>query len=365
MRKLILTVVAFVLLLPSSSEASRLKDLVEIEGFRSNKLVGYGLVVGLSGTGDSGSSVLVKQSMANLLKRLGTRVSARDIKAKNVAVVLVTAELPPFARPGMKMDVLVSSSGEAKSLQGGVLIATPLKGPDRKTYAIAQGALSSGGFSVKGLSGSSAVKNHPTAGRIPDGAMVEVGAPTVFRSDRVTLLLKDPDFTTASRIAKAIDATLSSEVAIVRDPGAVTVKIRPEWRARAVHFVATLESIHAVPDVPARIIVDERTGTVVVGAGVTLSSVAVAHGALTVTVSEGTQISQPGILSGGDTATAAKDSKLQVDEAKGDLRVLPNSTTVGDVAAALNALGAKPRDLVSIFQALKAAGALRAEIQIL
>ncbi|MCP4448131.1 MAG: flagellar basal body P-ring protein FlgI [Myxococcales bacterium] len=365
MRKVILMFITTAFLWPSPADASRLKDLVEIEGFRSNKLVGYGLVVGLSGTGDSGSSVLVKQSMANLLKRLGTRVTAKDIKAKNVAVVLVTAELPAFARPGMKMDVLVSSSGEAKSLQGGVLIATALKGPDRKTYAIAQGAMSSGGFAVKGLSGSSSVKNHPTAGRIPGGAMVEVAAPTKFRSDKVTLLLKEPDFTTASRIAKAIDATLSSEVAIVRDPGSVTVMIHPEWRARAVHFVATLESIHAIPDVPARVIVDERTGTVVVGAGVTLSSVAVAHGALTVTVAEGTTISQPGgILSGGETATA-RDSKLQVTEETGDLRVIPNATTVGDVASALNALGAKPRDLVSIFQALKAAGALRAEIQIL
>ncbi len=365
MREFAMLVMFVCFLVPTGAEASRLKDLVEIEGFRSNKLVGYGLVVGLSGTGDSGSSVLVKQSMSNLLKHLGTRVSAKDIKAKNVAVVLVTASLPPFARPGMKMDVLVASSGEAKSLQGGVLISTPLKGPDRKTYAIAQGSLSSGGFAVEGLSGSSSIKNHPTAGRIPDGAMVEVAAPTRFRSDKVTLLLKNPDFTTASRIAKAIDAALSSEVAIVRDPGSVTVKIHPEWRSRAVHFIATLESIHATADVPARVIVDERTGTVVVGAGVTLSSVAVAHGALTVTISEGTKISQPGVLSGGETATAAKDSRLNITEEKGDLRVIPVATTVGDVAAALNALGAKPRDLVSIFQALKAAGALQAEIQIL
>lgn len=347
-----------------TADANRLKDLVEIEGFRSNKLVGYGLVVGLNGTGDSGSSALVKQSMANLLKQLGTRIDASEIKAKNVAVVMVTAELPPFARPGMKMDVTVASSGEAKSLNGGVLIATPLKGANRKTYAIAQGALSSGGFVVKGLSGSTAIKNHPTTARIPSGAIVEVGAPTRFPADKVTLLLKDPDFTTASRIANAIDATLSSQIAIVRNPGAVTVMIRPEWRARAVHFIATLESIEAVPDVPARVIVDERTGTVVVGAGVTLGNVAVAHGALTVTIEEDTKISQPGILANGDTA-AETDTTFDIHEEPGDLKVLPKSTTVADVAAALNALGAKPRDLVSIFQALKAAGALRAEVQIL
>lgn len=365
MRKLLTFIVFLSFLgLGGEAKANRLKDLVDIEGFRTNKLVGYGLVVGLSGTGDSGSSVLVKQSMANLLKRLGTRVSARDIKAKNVAVVLVTAELPPFAKAGMKLDVTVASSGEAKSLQGGVLIATPLKGADRKTYGIAQGALSLGGFSATGFSGSSTVKNHPTVARIPSGGMVEVGAPSVFVRDRVTLLLKDPDFTTASRIAMAIDAAMSSKIAIVRDPGTITVLIGKEWRSRAVHFIATIESIQAVPDVPARVVVDERTGTVVVGSGVTLSSVAVAHGAITVTIAESTAISQPGVLSNGETA-ASQDSAVNVEEGSGDLRVLPKATTVGDVAAALNALGAKPRDLVSIFQALKAAGALRAEVIIL
>lgn len=352
------------LLAPPTAEANRLKDLVEIEGFRTNKLVGYGLVVGLNGTGDSASSILVKQTMSNLLRSLGTRIPAADIKAKNIAVVLVTAELPPFARPGMKMDVLVASSGQAKSLNGGVLIATPLKGADKKTYGIAQGALSLGGFAVQGLSGSSAVKNHPTAARIPGGAIVEVGAPSELRTDMVTLLLKDPDFTTAARIAAAIDATMSAEVTKVIDPGTIAVKIRPEWRSRAVQFIATLESIEAIPDVPARVIVDERTGTVVVGAGVTLSSVAVAHGALTVTIREATEISQPGLLSEGTTEKAA-DTSIEVKEEPGNLHVIPQATTIGDVAAALNALGAKPRDLVSIFQALKAAGALRAEVQIL
>ncbi len=364
MRIKLLGTVCFLLCFSQVAQANRLKDLVEIEGFRTNTLVGYGLVVGLSGTGDSGSSIMVKQSMSNLLKRLGSRVSARDIKAKNVAVVMVTAKLPPFAKAGMKMDITVASAGEAKSLQGGVLIATPLKGADRKTYAIAQGALSLGGFAATGLSGSSTVKNHPTVARIPSGAIVEVGAPSKFVRDRVTLLLKDPDFTTASRIATAIDASMSGKIAIVRDPGTITVLIAPQWRSRAVQFIATIESIEAVPDVPARVVVDERTGTVVVGAGVTLSSVAVAHGALTVTVSETTNISQPGVLSNGETS-ASQDTQVGVTEGTGDLRVMPKATTVGDVAAALNALGAKPRDLVSIFQALKAAGALRADVIIL
>lgn len=356
--------VALLLCTPDLAEANRLKDLVTIEGFRSNKLVGYGIVVGLNGTGDNARSPVVRRSLSNMLRRLGTRIDPEEIKARNVAAVILTTELPPFARPGMELDVTVSSLGEAKSLQGGTLVATPLKGVDKKTYAIAQGPLSSGSFAVEGLSGSSTVKNHPTVARIPGGAMVETPAPTRLPNDRVTLLLKNPDFTTASRIANAIDATMSSSMATVRDPGAVSVRIAPEWRSRAVHLIATLESIEAVPDVPARVIVDERTGTVVVGAGVVLAEAAVAHGALTVTVQEAVDISQPGPLSTGDTA-AAQRSDLEVKDTGGNLRTLRKSSTVGNVAAALNALGAKPRDLVSIFQALKAAGALHADVQVL
>ena len=365
MRWILFVIVVFGFHTPfRKANATRLKDLVSIEGFRSNSLVGFGIVVGLSGTGDDARSPVVQRTLSNMLQRLGVTVDARDIKARNVAAVVITGALPPFARSGMSLDVTVSSMGAAKSLQGGTLVATPLKGVDLRTYAIAQGALSLGGFVVGGASGSSTSKNHATVARIPGGATVERNAPTVFPRDRVVLLLKEPDFTTASRIAKAIDATFSAETAVVRDPGSIIVRIVPEWRKRAVHFVATLESIEAVPDAPARVIIDERTGTVVVGQFVDLGKAAIAHGALTIKVSETPTTSQPGLLSKGKT-TVTPQTDIEVNEQSGDLQVVRRAATVGDVAAALNLLGAKPRDLVSIFQALKAAGALRAEIQIL
>lgn len=349
---------------PASAQPTRFKDLVTVEGFRANELTGFGIVVGLDGTGDNAQSPVVRRSLSNMLKRLGVKVSPGDIKAKNVAAVVVTGELSPFARPGTAIDVTVSSMGEAKSLRGGTLIATPLKGPDGKTYALAQGSISLGGFSVEGKSGSSARKNFATVGQIPAGAVIERAAPQTRYRDRVVLLLRRADFTTASRIARAVDRAFGAGLASVRDPGAVLVRIPPQFQRRQIHFISKLEWLQAVPDVPARIVIDERTGTVVVGATVRLGRAAIAHGALTIRISEAQDASQPGVLSGGDTVVTKK-TEIDVNEEKGDLKIIDPATTVGDVAAVLNALGAKPRDLVSIFQALKAAGALRAELQIL
>lgn len=360
----ILFIAAVALPSVASAESNRLKELVTVDGFRSNPLVGYGIVVGLNGTGDDARSPVVRKSLANMLKRLGVTIDADEIKAKNVAAVVITAELPAFSRSGMAIDVTVSSMGAAKSLQGGTLIATPLKGADLETYAIAQGSLSLGGFAVEGGSGSSATKNHPTVARIPGGATIERDSPNLLPRNEVVLLLKQPDFTTASRIAKAIDKTFSTPTAFVRDPGAVAVRIHPEWRKHAVHFIATLEAIEAVADVPAKVVIDERTGTVVVGQNVRLGAAAIAQGSLTVTIDEVEEVSQPNELAAGDTKLTQK-TEIKVDEATGPLKALPEASTVGDVAAALNALGAKPRDLVAIFQALAAAGALRAEIEIL
>lgn len=370
-RKLRRTVLALAVGLVSLSsaptaEAARLKELMDVEGFRDNPLVGYGLVVGLQGTGDNSSDVATRQSLSRLMNHLGVDIDPLQIKAKNVAAVIVTARLPAFSKPGANIDVTVSSMGSAKSLQGGTLIATPLKGADMNTYAVAQGSLSLGGFSVQGASGGSSKKNHATVGKIPGGGVLERGAPGKMPKERVVLLLRDADFTTATRTAKAINGRLGARVAKVRDAGTVDVKIDKKWKNRVASLVATLESVDVTPDAPARIVIDERTGTVVVGAHVTLGEAAIAHGGITVNIRETQLVSQPGagLLGGnnGDTAVVP-DSEIEVTEAEGQLHVLPEAANVGDVAAALNGLGVKPRDMVSIFQALQAAGALRAEIK--
>jgi len=363
MRKI---VIATLLLLAAARAAygTRLKDLVEIAGVRPNHLVGMGLVVGLQGTGDDASSVMTRREMAVMAKRLGMVIDANDIKAKNVAAVMVTAELSPFARTGTPMDVTVSSMGSAKSLVGGTLLLTPLKGPDLGVYALAQGALAVGGFAADGGSGSSAKKNHTTVARIPGGARVEKDAPGTLSRDEVVLLLREPDFTTASRIAGVVNAALGDDSARLRDPAAVTIAIGPKWRGRIVDLVAKLEALDAEPDAVARVVIDERTGTIVAGAAVTLGPAAIAYGAINVDVNENPAVSQPGPLSTGQTVVAPQ-SQVKVEEQGGKLQVVQGAATVGGVAAALNTLGVKPRDLAAIFQALKAAGALRAELQIL
>ncbi|MCB9562639.1 MAG: flagellar basal body P-ring protein FlgI [Kofleriaceae bacterium] len=345
------------------AHAERLKDLVDVEGVRDNQLVGYGLVVGLAGTGDDASSAAVRRPLAALMKKLGVTVAETELKAKNVAAVLVTADLPPFARPGQELDVLVSSTGSAKSLAGGTLIATPLRGADLEVYAVAQGPLTVGGFAAEGATGSSRKKNHVTVGRLPEGATVERAAPGALDGDQLTLVLRDADFTTARRIAEAIDAALGAGVTSVADPGAVTVAVPRAWRGKVAALVAELEPLEVVPDAPARIVIDERTGTIVVGAEVRLGAAAIAHGGLHVTVDEARAVSQPGALSGG-ASVEVPETTVDVQEDDGRLVYTAGAPTVADLATALDALGAKPRDLVAIFQALRTAGALRAEVVI-
>ena len=351
---------------PQTASGARLKELVDVEGFRSNALVGYGLVVGLQGTGDNSSDAATRQSLSRLMNHLGVDVAADQIKAKNVAAVIITADLPPFAKPGARVDVTVSSMSSAKSLQGGTLITAPLKGADMKTYALAQGSLSLGGFAVSGASGGSSKKNHATVGKIPGGGTLERAAPGAMPTQRVVLLLRDADFTTATRTAKAINGSLGRGIAHVRDAGTVEVVISKQWRGWVAALVATLESVQVTPDAPARVVINERTGTVVVGAHVTLSEAAIAHGGITVNITEQQAVSQPqaGLLAGsaGDTVVVPQ-TDIQVDEADGQLHLVPEAANVGDVAAVLNSLGVKPRDLAAIFQALQVAGALRAEIK--
>lgn len=347
----------------SPARADRLKDLATVEGVRSNQLTGFGLVVGLAGTGDDASSPVVRRSLAAMLKRLGTTVDASEIKSKNVAAVVITAELPPFARPGQALDVQVSSMGSAKSLAGGTLIATPLKGPDQRTWAIAQGAVAVGGFLVEGGAGSQR-KNHVTSARIPDGAMVEGDAPTAMPVRELVLILRAPDFTTASRVASAVDALLGPGTAAPRDAGAVAIKIDKRWTNNVSGLVATLEAIEVEPDLPARVVIDEKTGTVVIGGEVRLRAAAIAYGGLTVTIGEAPQVSQPGPFAGGTTEVVPRTT-IDVSEGGGELHAIPAAASVADVAAALNALGVKPRDLIAILQTLHAAGALRAEVVVL
>jgi flagellar P-ring protein precursor FlgI len=352
-------------LLTASAEAARLKDLVTVEGFRSNHLIGLGLVVGLDGTGDRPGDPATRQATANLLRHLGNQVSATDIRARNIALVTVTAELGPFMRAGVDLDVTVSSAGSATSLQGGTLLVTPLKAVNGKIYAFAQGQLTVGGFEAESQqTGSFLRRNHVTVARIPGGATVERAVPQQLPEEVVRLLLKEPDFTTANRIELAIERTLGSTVAEVRDPGVVEVKVAGAWRGRVVGLLATLESVEATPDAPARVIVDERTGTVVAGAGLTLGPAAIAYGGLEIRIQESFGVSQPQPLAQGETVVIP-DSQVEAREESGKMVALPAAATLADVASALNALNVKPRDLIAILQALRAAGALRAEVRAL
>jgi flagellar P-ring protein precursor FlgI len=367
MKKHISIAALFILALGTASpaKAARLKELVEVEGFRTNALVGVGIVVGLAGTGDDASSFMAKRPLATVMKNLGTTIEPGDIKSKNVAIVMVTANLPAFARPGVPFDITVSSAGTAKSLTGGTLLATALKAVDRQTYALAQGQLVIGGYEVSSAySGSMQRKNHVTVARIPGGAIVEREVAQAMPTKQLVLHLKEPDFTTASRVAQAIDALLGAKTAHVRDPGSVNVTILPAWDGRVVELVANIEALEATPDAPARVVIDERTGTIVVGANVVLGSAAIAYGGISISIKERFAVSQPESFARGDT-TIVPESDIQVDEQRGELKVIAGAGTVADVAKALNTLGVRPRDLVPIFQALRASGSLRAEIQVL
>lgn len=343
--------------------AERVKDLATVEGVRGNMLVGYGLVTGLAGTGDDNSSVMVKQSLAQAMKRLGITIDRKDIKARNVAAVMVTAELPPFARSGQRIDIDITSTGGAKSLAGGTLLLSELKDSEGKTWALAQGPVAVGGFLVE-AGGGSERKNHVTAARIPGGAIVEGIAPTRMPEGRVVLLLRRPDFTTAARISAAIDGALGDGSAITRDAGSVVVPVQGRWRGNVPGLIAALEAVEATPDERARVVVDERTGTVVIGGAVRLRTAAVAYGGLSVKITEEPVVSQPAPLGRGQTRTVPR-SDVRVTEAEGHLHTLGEAASVADVADALNALGAKPRDLVAILQALVRSGALQAELEVM
>ncbi len=352
------------LLLPCSATAARIKDIARLEGVRNNQLVGYGLVSGLNGSGDSDSTQFTVQSLVNMIERLGVTVNPDEVKVDNVAAVIVTAELPPFAKSGSAIDVMVSSIGDADSLAGGSLLMTPLKGPDGNIYAVAQGPLTVGSLAFGGKA-AKVQKNHPTVGRIPGGALVEREVAFRFApGDSLHYQLSDPDFTTVSRISAAINGFFRADLASPVDSGSLKVEVPETWRSRVIEFIAALEGLPVQPDSIARIVVNEKTGTIVMGEGVRLATVAVSHGNLNLVISESAEVSQPNPLAAGETVVVPQ-TQIEASEDGGQLVVLQMGVSIGDVAQALNAIGATPRDLIAIFQAIKAAGALHAELVVL
>jgi flagellar P-ring protein precursor FlgI len=344
--------------------ASRIKDIAYLEGVRENQLVGYGLVVGLNGTGDSDDTRFTIQALTNMMERMGMSVDRNRVEVDNAAMVIVTAQLPPFAKAGSTIDVLVSSMGDADSLAGGTLLMTPLKGPDGQVYAVAQGSLLVGGLAFGGRA-ARVQKNHPTVGRIPGGALVEREvAFSLPRGDHLTYRLQDSDFTTVTRMASAINQKFDRKIAKPRDSGGVNIFIPDNYRDSVVDFIAAIENLEVRPDFPAKIVINEKTGTIVMGEDVRLSTVAVSHGNLSLVVSESAEVSQPNAFSRGQTAVVP-ETDMDVVEDKGEMVVMNKGVSIGEIARALNAIGASPRDLIAIFQAIKAAGALHAELVIL
>ncbi|WP_373497766.1 flagellar basal body P-ring protein FlgI [Desulfococcus sp.] len=361
----ILCLMLFLILGASDARAARIKDLADIQGVRQNQLVGYGLIVGLEGTGDGKKSVFTNRAVSSMLEKMGIPVSPEEIKTKNIASVMVTAVLPPFARAGSRIDVVVSSIGDAGNLQGGTLVLTPLKGVDGKVYAVAQGSISTGGFAVEG-NASTVQKNFLTVGRVPAGAVIEREVPFDFSGkDGLTLMLRQPDFTTCSRVADAINHRFPGAAAHAADPGTVQVKVAGEYSGDIVRFATLIEGLEVNPDVAARVIINERTGTVVMGQDVRISAVAVAHGNLSVQITEGAAVSQPREFSRRGETVVVPETDIAVEEGSNNLMLMDAGATIGGVVRALNALGVTPRDLIAILQAIKAAGALQAQLEII
>lgn len=345
------------------AEAIRLKDLVEVDGVRGNDLLGYGLVVGLNGTGDAmRNAPFTEELMANLLERLGVNVTGEQIRARNVAAVMVTATLPPFARAGSRIDVTVSAIGDAKSLLGGTLVMTPLNGADGEIYAVAQGAVIAGGVSAEGQAGG-VVQGVPTAGSIPLGARVEREVAFDFRSlDAVRLALRSPDFTTAARIERVINAEFGRPVAAMLDAGTVILDIAAMRMPSPAHAIGRIENLRVAPETRARVVVDQRAGTIVMGEDVRISRVAVAQGNLTLRVEETPLAIQPNPFSPGETVVVPRTRAGIEEETGTGLAELTGGTTLSEVVAGLNALGVSPRDMIDILKSISAAGALHAEL---
>jgi len=373
------------LIFPSTGTPARIKDISSIKGVRTNQLFGYGLLIGLNGSGDKGGTDFTTRGLVNMLEHMGIHVSPQDIKVSNIAAVVVSATLPPFARIGKKIDATVSSIGNAKSLQGGTLLLTPLKGVDGQVYALAQGPISVGGFSVGGNAGGGVTKNHPTVGRISGGATVEREIPLSLKDRReLTFILNHPDFITATRAANAINSRFAQNIAKPLDSGTLEVVVPDQFQGTVVTFLAELGDLEVRPDSVARIVVNAKTGTVVIGENVRILTVAISHGNLSIQIKETNNVSQPvplaprapegvqprqmeggAIVAPGGSTVVTPDTEVRVEEEKNRLLLLREGRTVGELVKALNAIGVTPRDLITILQAMKVAGALQAELEII
>jgi flagellar P-ring protein precursor FlgI len=346
--------------------ATRLKDLVSIEGVRENQLVGYGVVVGLAKTGDKQTTIFSTQSLSNMLERMGVAVSPTAIRVTNTAAVMVTASLPAFAQPGVKIDVTAAAIGDAVDLRGGLLLMTSLRGANGQVYAVAQGPVVTGGF-VAGRGGVSQTVNHPTVGRVPSGATVERLAPSVEPTTRVNLQLRMADFATSARVAAAINKQFAETAPIARaqNPGLISVATPEVWKDRVTEFIAALEELKVDVDTPARIVVNERTGTIVMGKEVRIAPVAILHGNLSIEVQTNLQVSQPAPFSSGGTTQVVPQQTVAAKEEPARNVVLKEGSTIEELVRALTAIGSTARDIIAILQNLRAAGALDADLEVI
>jgi flagellar P-ring protein precursor FlgI len=360
---LVLLFAAAPVLASEKASTTRIKDVAALEGVRDNQLMGYGVVVGLAGTGDKRQAVFSAQSLTNILKRMGVSVDPTAIQVRNIAGVMVTANLPPFAQPGTKIDITAAAIGDASNLQGGLLLMTPLKGADGQVYAVAQGPVMTGGFAA-GRGGASQTVNHPTVGRLPEGAIVEKSPPSVAPSSHLKLQLRQADFTTATRIVEALNKHFAAGIAKAESSALISVDLPPAQIGNPVAFVAEMETLVIEPDRREKIVINERTGTVVLGKDVHLSPVSILHGTLNVEIQTQVNISQPAPLSDGKTVVVP-ESTVTAKESKAQNIQLKTGATVEDLVRALQAIGSTPRDVIAILQAMRVAGALDAEIEVI
>jgi flagellar P-ring protein precursor FlgI len=361
-----LAATALALAATPASALSRIKDLANVEGVRTNQILGYGLVVGLNGTGDTlNNTPFTKQSLQAMLERLGVNTRGANLRTANVAAVMVTANLPPFGTQGTRVDITVSALGDAKSLQGGTLLVTPLLGADGEVYAVGQGSVAISGFSAEG-DAAKITRGVPTVGRIANGALVEREIDFALKNLKtLRLALRNPDLTTSRRIAAAINDFLGADAAEPTDPSTIAIQIPPRYQGNMIRLLTEIEQLRVEPDQLAKIVIDERSGIIVMGKDVRVSTVAIAQGNLTVTISEQPQVSQPEPFSGGQTVVVPRTT-VNVDTDGGKkLAVIKESVTLKDLVDGLNALGIGPRDLIAILQAIKTAGALQAEIEVM
>lgn len=362
MKKIVLIILSL-LLYANAFATVKIRDISSVEGIRDNQLVGYGVVVGLNGTGDKSGTEFTIQSLVNMLDRMGITVDKKKVKVKNVAAVMVTAKLPPFAKIGTKMDVLISSIGDAKSLEGGTLILTPLSAPNGQIYAAAQGPISVGGMNISS-GGGGTTKNHPTVGRIPNGATIEKEIPFNLQQEILKVTFNNLSISNIVKSKKLINKIFGSELASISSPNTLEVSVPAEYSERFYEFMDTVLNIEIEPETFAKVVVDERTGTIVMGSDVRVTTVAVSHGSLTIKITNTVEVSQPGPLSGGQTVVT-NNQQVDVKEEEAKLMVIPEGVKISDLVKALNSIGVSPRDLIAVLQAVKAAGALQGELEVI